>query len=268
MGVDSAAHVGALEQARVRTGGRGGAPPVAVLAGGADVAVPARRGGALHAQARRARLRGLRAAARLHRLPLVLRRPQPADRRRSPRSTVVVEATERSGSLTTADFATQLGRPVGAVPGPVTSRFSAGTNGLLAAGAGVVRDTRDVLDQLLGPSAPSAAARRAAAGPARAAPARACSTRSSAATAASPSSRPTPARRRPGPRRTSPTSSCAASSGASSAAATSAPWSPGHDRGSRRAPASYPERHVRARRPPCSRSPAPTPAAAPGSRPT
>jgi DNA processing protein len=66
---------------------------------------------------------------------------------------VVVEATVRSGSLTTADFAQQLGRTVGAVPGPVTSRFSAGTNALLAAGAGVVRDTRDVLDQLLGPSA-------------------------------------------------------------------------------------------------------------------
>ena len=68
--------------------------------------------------------------------------------------TVVVEAAERSGSLTTADFAEQLGRPVAAVPGPVTSRFSAGTNGLLASGAGVVRDARDVLDQLLGPEAP------------------------------------------------------------------------------------------------------------------
>ena len=54
--------------------------------------------------------------------------------------TVVVEATERSGSLTTADFAAQAGRAVGAVPGPVTSRFSAGTNDLLAAGAIVVRD--------------------------------------------------------------------------------------------------------------------------------
>jgi DNA processing protein len=48
----------------------------------------------------------------------------------------------------------ELGRPVGAVPGPVTSRFSHGTNALLATGAGLVRDTRDVLDQLLGPSAP------------------------------------------------------------------------------------------------------------------
>jgi DNA processing protein len=67
--------------------------------------------------------------------------------------TLVVEATERSGSLTTADFAEQLGRPVCAVPGPVTSRFSAGTNALIAAGAVVVRDARDVLDQLLGPSA-------------------------------------------------------------------------------------------------------------------
>ena len=67
--------------------------------------------------------------------------------------TVVTEAAEASGSLTTADFAMQLGRPVGAVPGPVTSRFSAGTNALLAAGAGMIRDTQDVLDQLLGPSA-------------------------------------------------------------------------------------------------------------------
>ena len=57
-----------------------------------------------------------------------------------------MEATERSGSLTTADFAANLGRPVGAVPGPVTSRFSSGTNGLLAAGAAVVRDVHDALD--------------------------------------------------------------------------------------------------------------------------
>ena len=60
----------------------------------------------------------------------------------------MVEAADRSGSLITADFAAELGRPVGAVPGQVTSRFAAGSNGLLHAGAAVVRDAADVLDLL------------------------------------------------------------------------------------------------------------------------
>lgn len=65
--------------------------------------------------------------------------------------TVVVEAATRSGSLITTDLAADLGRDLGAVPGPVNSRASAGPNGLLASGAHVVRDTQDVLDALLGP---------------------------------------------------------------------------------------------------------------------
>jgi DNA processing protein len=65
--------------------------------------------------------------------------------------TVVVEAATRSGSLITTDLAADLGRDLGAVPGPVTSRASAGPNGLLASGAHVVRDAQDVLDALLGP---------------------------------------------------------------------------------------------------------------------
>jgi DNA processing protein len=65
--------------------------------------------------------------------------------------TVVVEAATRSGSLITTDLAADLGRDLGAVPGPVTSRASAGPNGLLAAGAHVVRDAQDVLDAMLGP---------------------------------------------------------------------------------------------------------------------
>lgn len=46
-------------------------------------------------------------------------------------ATVVVEAGSRSGSLNTANHANQLGRPVGAVPGPVTSAASAGCHRLL-----------------------------------------------------------------------------------------------------------------------------------------
>jgi len=65
--------------------------------------------------------------------------------------TVVVEAAARSGSLITTDLAADLGRDLGAVPGPVTSRASAGPNGLLAAGAHVIRDAQDVLDAMLGP---------------------------------------------------------------------------------------------------------------------
>jgi DNA processing protein len=65
--------------------------------------------------------------------------------------TVVVEAAARSGSLITADLAADLGRDLGAVPGPITSRASAGPNNLLAGGACVVRDAQDVLDAMLGP---------------------------------------------------------------------------------------------------------------------
>jgi DNA processing protein len=46
-------------------------------------------------------------------------------------ATVVVEAGWRSGSLNTAGHAAALGRPLGAVPGPVTSPASAGCHRLL-----------------------------------------------------------------------------------------------------------------------------------------
>ena len=64
--------------------------------------------------------------------------------------TVVVEAGERSGSLVTARLARGIGRPVGAVPGRVTTPQAAGPNGLLATGACVVRGPQDVLDHLFG----------------------------------------------------------------------------------------------------------------------
>jgi DNA processing protein len=62
--------------------------------------------------------------------------------------TVVVQATERSGSLTTADFGAELGRVVAAVPGAVTSRLSGGVHTLIQAGAPLVRGTEDVLELL------------------------------------------------------------------------------------------------------------------------
>jgi DNA processing protein len=45
-------------------------------------------------------------------------------------ATVVLEAGMRSGSLNTAGHAAALGRPLGAVPGPVTSPASAGCHRL------------------------------------------------------------------------------------------------------------------------------------------
>jgi DNA processing protein len=64
--------------------------------------------------------------------------------------TVVVEAGERSGALITVRIARRLGRPVGAVPGRITSSLAAGPNELLATGATVVRGPQDVLDELFG----------------------------------------------------------------------------------------------------------------------
>ncbi len=64
--------------------------------------------------------------------------------------TIVVEGASRSGSLITAREATDMNRDVGAVPGPVNSWLSGGTNDLLFDGAKVIRDAQDVLDLLLG----------------------------------------------------------------------------------------------------------------------
>lgn len=59
--------------------------------------------------------------------------------------TVIVEAGFRSGSLNMARVAAGLGRPVGVVPGPVTSATSAGTHRLLREGtATLVTDASDV----------------------------------------------------------------------------------------------------------------------------
>lgn len=64
-------------------------------------------------------------------------------------ATVVVEAGHRPGSLNVAEQAHALGRPVGAVPGPVTSPASAGCHRLIQEGiASLVVDAQDVTDLL------------------------------------------------------------------------------------------------------------------------
>ena len=60
--------------------------------------------------------------------------------------TVVVEAAWRSGALSTARHARDLGRALGAVPGPVVSRESVGCHRLLREGAVCVTDADDALE--------------------------------------------------------------------------------------------------------------------------
>jgi DNA processing protein len=71
---------------------------------------------------------------------------------------LVVEAPLRSGSLITAQQATEQGRTVYAVPGPIDKPTSAGCNRLIQQGAKLVMDGADVLDDLtaLFPTAPLA----------------------------------------------------------------------------------------------------------------
>jgi DNA processing protein len=138
-GIDSAAHTGALDA---------GGPTVAVLPASADRAYPpAKR--ALH---RRIAAEGA-VVSELGPGANVWRWMFPARNRiiaALATMTVVVEAGERSGALVTARLARSIGRPVGAVPGRVTTPQAFGSNGLLAAGACVVRGPQDVLDHVFG----------------------------------------------------------------------------------------------------------------------
>ncbi len=59
--------------------------------------------------------------------------------------TVVVEADAGSGALITAEHARKQGKDVFAFPGDVDSTYHSGTNELIAGGATMVRDARDIL---------------------------------------------------------------------------------------------------------------------------
>jgi DNA processing protein len=155
LGIDSAAHEGCV---------KAGGPGLAVLAASPDRAYPQRAsrlyrdlvgaGGAVVAE-----------------LPpgAALRRWMFPSRNRVMAAlgelTVVVEAAERSGSLITTEMAADCGRLVAAVPGPVNSWRSSGTNMLIVDGAVPVRDAADVLDHLHG-ALPAGSVGRVPRGPA------------------------------------------------------------------------------------------------------
>ncbi len=133
-GIDTAAHTAALE-----VGGR----TAAVLGTGVDVAYPAAN-------------RALQAEIAAHGLLVTEELP---GNRASPASfpkrnriiaaiakaTIVVEAPLRSGALITAEHATDLHRAVAAVPGPIDSPQSAGSNLLLRDCATAIAGVDDAL---------------------------------------------------------------------------------------------------------------------------
>lgn len=136
-GIDTCAHVGALE-----SGGR----TVAVLGSGFARPYPAEN------EALFDRIAG--SGCVLSEFPLDTP-PVPENFPRRNRlvsglsaAIVVVEATEKSGSLTTAGHALDQGREVLAVPGPVSSDQSAGCHRLIQQGAKLVQRLDDIFEEL------------------------------------------------------------------------------------------------------------------------
>jgi DNA processing protein len=140
LGCDSAAHEGALAS---------GGQTVAVLGNGPDIAYPRSKtelhkrlvngGGAVIAELSPGTEPEPRFFPERNRIMAALAG-----------AVVIVEGRHRSGTRHTANQAEQLGRDVGAVPGPVTSSLSELPNDLIRDGAAVVRDPQDLLDLGLG----------------------------------------------------------------------------------------------------------------------
>lgn len=147
-GVDAAAHRGAI-QAGMTAGGT-----IAVLGTGADVIYPRS-----HAELVRRILNthGLL----LTEFPLgTPARPHHFPRRNRivaglSHGVLVVEAALKSGSLLTARLAVEMDREVFAIPGSIVSPLSRGPHALIQAGAKLVENTEDILNELHAFSLPS-----------------------------------------------------------------------------------------------------------------
>lgn len=149
-GIDTEAHLGALE---------GGGFTVAVLGCGVDVIYPPENARLYQAIATHGLV--------LSEFPPGTQ-PKPGHfpaRNRLisglARGVLVVEAGPRSGALITADLALEQGRDVFAVPGPINSPVSQGTNELIKQGAKLVAAAADVLEEY-GLAAPVQSATRPA----------------------------------------------------------------------------------------------------------
>jgi DNA processing protein len=141
LGIDGAAHEGALE-----TAGASRPATVAVVGTGLDRVYPARHRDLAH----RIAARGLIVSEYpLGTPPLNQNFPK---RNRIiaglTRGTLVVEAALRSGSLITARLAAEQGREVFAIPGSIHSPQSRGCHALIRQGAKLVESVEDVLEEL------------------------------------------------------------------------------------------------------------------------
>lgn len=138
-GIDAAAHRAALDAQS--------APTVAVLASGVDVAYPRAHDRLLSQVAEQGLLISeVPPGSSPTRVRFLVRNRVIAA---LSKGTVVVEAALRSGSLSTAGRALNLGKPVMAVPGPVTSAQSAGCHELMRnKNVVLVTQVSEVLEQI------------------------------------------------------------------------------------------------------------------------
>ena len=144
LGIDGAAHSGALAGLRSGPGQQVPAGTIAVLGGGLAQLYPRRH----HQLARDiVAAGGLLLSEYEDNTPPLARQFPERNRIISGLSmaTVVVEATLKSGSLITARFAAEQGRDVLAMPGPVNNEVSAGCHRLIQQGAGLVSNAVDVI---------------------------------------------------------------------------------------------------------------------------
>jgi DNA processing protein len=137
LGVDGAAHAGALE---------GSAPTIAVVGTGLDRVYPRRHLSLAH---RIAAHGAIVSEYPLGTPPLQANFPQ---RNRLiaglSQGTLVVEATLQSGSLITARLAAEQGREVFAIPGSIHAPQSRGCHALIRQGAKLVESAQDILEDL------------------------------------------------------------------------------------------------------------------------